>query len=137
MPWIDRGMCTGCELCVEVCPVKAITLNDDVLAFIDDNLCIRCGKCHEICPQQAVRHDSERIPKDVVANLQWVRRLLDHFETAPERAAFMGRMERYFNKEKKVIEKTLVALKTVNGDTTKKLDAAIRSVLEPQDQQAN
>jgi ferredoxin len=137
MPWINKEMCTGCELCVQVCPVKAIALGDDNLAFIDDNLCIRCGKCHDACAQQAVRHDSERIPQDVAANLQWVRRLLDHFETTSERAAFIGRIKRYFNKEKKVIEKTLAVLKTLDGDTTQRLDAAIRSALEPQDQQAN
>ena len=137
MPWINKEMCTGCEVCVQVCPVEAITLTDDGEASINDDLCIRCGRCHDACPEEAVRHDSERIPQDVAANLQWVRRLLDHFDTASERAAFMGRMGRYFNKEKKVIEKTLAALKTVGDDTIQGLDAAIRSALDPQDRQTN
>lgn len=137
MPWINKEMCTGCELCIQACPVEAITLVEDK-ASINDDLCIRCGRCHDACPEEAVRHDSERIPQDVAANLQWVRGLLDHFETASERAAFMDRIRRYFNKKKKVIEKTLTALETVGEeDTAAGLDAAVRSVLGPRDQRTN
>ena len=137
MPWVNKEMCTGCGLCVQVCPVKAIVLTDDGRASINDDLCIRCGSCHNACHQEAVRHDGERIPQDVAANLQWVSRLLDHFETASERVAFMGRIGRHFNKQKKVIEKTLVALETVGEDTSVGLDAAIRAALEPQDRQTH
>ena len=137
MPWINKEMCTGCGVCVEECPVDAIEQQADGLAEINDAKCIRCGRCHDVCPQEAVRHDGERIPQDVAANLQWVRRLLDNFETPSQRAAFMGRMERHFNKEKKVIEKTLAALKTGGDDTTQSLDKAIRSALEPQSRQTN
>jgi len=137
MPWVNKQLCTGCEICVQVCPVEAIAMADDGKASIDDDLCIRCGRCHDTCPQEAVRHDGERIPQDVAANLQWVRRLLDHFETASERAAFMGRIGRHFSKQERVVEKTLAALETVGEDTIEGLDAAIRSVLEPQDRDTN
>jgi ferredoxin len=137
MPWVNKEMCTGCGLCAQVCPVEAIVLTDDGKASINDDLCVRCGSCHDACPQEAVRHDSERIPRDVATNLQWVIRVLDHFETAPERAAFIGRIGRHFSKEKKVIEKTLAALETVGEDTSAGLDAAIRALLEPQTRQTN
>ena len=137
MPWVNKEMCTGCGICIGECPVDAIEQQAGGLAEINEAECIRCGRCHDVCPQEAVRHDSERIPQDVAANLQWIRRLLDNFETPSQRAALMGRMERYFNKEKKVIEKTLTLLKTAGDDTTQGLDKAIRSALEPQSRQTN
>jgi len=137
MPWVNQEVCTGCGICVDECPVGAIELDSNELAAIRDAECIRCGSCHDACPQEAVRHDSERIPQDGAANLQWVRGLLDHFETASERAAFMGRIGRYFNKEKKVVEKTLASLETVSEDTAGGLDAAIRLALEPKDRDTN
>ena len=137
MPWVKQELCTGCETCVETCPTGAIELDSGGLAAISDDQCIRCGTCHDVCPEEAVRHDGERIPQDVAANLQWVRRLLDHYETASQQAAFMDRIGRHFKKEAKVIEKTSAALKTVSQDTAAQLDAAIRSALEPQDQNTN
>jgi ferredoxin len=49
-------------------------------AVIDERACIRCGTCHDVCPHEAVRHDSERIPEDVAANVEWTQNLLRHFE---------------------------------------------------------
>ncbi len=74
MPWVDQKKCTSCGTCVEACPVGAIVLDDQNLACIDQAACIRCGKCHDVCPVGAVRHDSERIPQEVVENLRWVKR---------------------------------------------------------------
>ena len=138
MPWVNQEMCTGCGICEDECSVGAIEIDSNGLAAIKDADCIRCGRCHDACPEEAVRHDGERIPQDVAANLQWVCGLLDHFATASERAAFMGRIGRHFNKEKKVIEKTLAALETVGEeDTAAGLDAAVRSVLGPRDRRTN
>jgi len=127
MPWVNKDMCTGCGICIEQCPVEAIERQSDGLANIDEAKCIRCGKCHDVCPMEAVRHDSERIPQEVAANLKWVRRLLANFETPSQRSALVGRMERYFGKEKKVIEKTLAVLRTTGDDAEQVLDEAIRS----------
>ena len=99
MPWVSMQMCMGCEICVQVCPVEAITLGDGV-ASINDDLCIRCGKCHDTCPEQAVRHDSERIPEEIAANLDRTRGFLRHCGTAEEREALLERMKRFFTKER-------------------------------------
>ena len=137
MPWIDQEMCTACGICVDECPVGAIDIEDNVRAAIVESDCIRCGRCHDACPQEAVRHDSERIPQEVAANLQWVSKLLDHFQSPSECVAFMARIGRHFNKQKKVIERTLAALNTVGEDTANDLDAAIRSTLESRERRAN
>jgi len=130
MPWIRHEMCTGCSLCVKECPVDAIALNVDGLAELDEAECIRCGRCHDVCPQDAVRHDGERIPQEVAENLRWVRRLLRHFHEPKEQSAFMERMVRFFNKQKKVSERTLAAIADATNDPAVDIDAAIRDLLE-------
>lgn len=110
MPWVNVELCNGCGTCVEECPVGAIELTADGFAEIDEAECIRCGRCHDACPQQAVRHDGERTPQDVAENLRWVRKLLGHFKRPEDQSAFMDRMVRFFNKQKKVSERTLAAI---------------------------
>ncbi len=112
MPWVNQELCTGCGTCIDECPVDAIALTDDDVARIDEQQCIRCGTCHEACPVEAVRHDGERIPQEVEANLQWVRELMDHFDTDEGKQGLVGRMVRYFNKERKVAEQTIERLKS-------------------------
>ena len=112
MPWVKQEMCTGCSICVDECPVSAMSV-DDGKASIDEKNCIRCGHCHDVCPEEAVRHDSERIPEEIEANLQWTRQLLRHFDTDEEKRGLIERMKRYFTKEKKVAEQTIERLNSL------------------------
>jgi len=80
-----------------------------------------------VASMEAVRHDGERIPQEIAANLRWVRGLLDHFDTPSERRAFMERIKRHFNKERKVTEQTLAAIDGLGDDIAAGLDAAVRS----------
>jgi len=98
-------MCTRCGICVDECPVGAISLEDDG-AVINDAECIRCGKCHDVCPQEAVRHDGERLPQEVEANIQWARHLMGHFDSDAERAALLERLKRHFKLKRKILEET-------------------------------
>lgn len=50
---VDRKKCTGCGACVEVCPVEAIKMVNDV-AVIDENECTECGLCVDECPEDAI-----------------------------------------------------------------------------------
>jgi uncharacterized protein (DUF362 family)/NAD-dependent dihydropyrimidine dehydrogenase PreA subunit len=45
--------CVGCGVCVQNCPMHAITLVDR-RAQIDLKQCIRCYCCHELCPHEAI-----------------------------------------------------------------------------------
>lgn len=114
MPWVNTEICSGCEECVDECPVGAISMDDD-FAFIDESTCIRCGVCHEVCPTDAVRHDAERIPEEVESNLAWVRRLLanDYYAHDPDKqAGLIKRVERFFTKEMEVAKRTVERLRT-------------------------
>ena len=52
--WVDGTRCTGCGMCVQVCPVEAIALADG-RAMVDEVTCTGCGTCVVICPQGAIQ----------------------------------------------------------------------------------
>lgn len=54
MFYIDSDKCTGCSICVNICPRRAITIPDDV-AVIDQALCSKCGDCAQACPSGAIK----------------------------------------------------------------------------------
>jgi ferredoxin len=116
MPWINEDLCVGCGECVDDCPVGAITLKEDQKAIINEDECIRCGRCHDVCPQEAVRHDSERIPKEVEANIEKTKGLLRHYENHDQKQAFLERMVRYFKKQQKVAGLTIDKLAAMKTD---------------------
>lgn len=64
--------CTGCEMCVERCPMNAISV--DEIARVDTDRCIGCGVCAITCPVEAIKvyrkeKDKEFVPeKDIFAS---------------------------------------------------------------------
>ena len=46
--------CVGLGNCARVCPVSAITMDDNGLPVIDEKKCTGCGKCVEECPKQTL-----------------------------------------------------------------------------------
>lgn len=50
---IDAEKCTGCESCIESCPLEALSMKDNI-AVVDPDTCGDCGACVDACPVQAI-----------------------------------------------------------------------------------
>jgi heterodisulfide reductase subunit A-like polyferredoxin len=50
---VDPAKCTGCETCVDSCPLDAIAMKDG-LAAVDADTCGDCGACVDVCPVEAI-----------------------------------------------------------------------------------
>lgn len=46
--------CTGCQMCVKVCPTKAISGPRSQPHNLDQSKCIKCRSCYEVCKFDAV-----------------------------------------------------------------------------------
>jgi ferredoxin len=53
---VDKDTCTGCESCVDSCPVEAISMDGDKAVVSADD-CIDCGACVGECPVEAISMD--------------------------------------------------------------------------------
>ena len=59
----EKNKCTGCMACVDICPKKAIAIQDKMSeynAVIEEEECIHCGACHRIC--QINSNPETRVP---------------------------------------------------------------------------
>ncbi len=50
---IDEG-CINCAACADVCPVDAISEQNDVYV-IDKEICVDCGACDSVCPVDVIK----------------------------------------------------------------------------------
>ena len=52
---INEEKCSGCKICVPLCPYKAINFNHDKkVSEIQPALCTGCGTCVGACPSGAI-----------------------------------------------------------------------------------
>lgn len=58
--------CTLCPICSNLCPQKAINLNEEIHEMvIDHSLCTNCKLCSDICPQKAISINDAIGPKTI------------------------------------------------------------------------
>jgi heterodisulfide reductase subunit A len=60
---VDEAACSGCKICVPLCPYSAITFNEaEKRALINEALCKGCGVCVAACPAAAItaRHFTDQ-----------------------------------------------------------------------------
>jgi carbon-monoxide dehydrogenase iron sulfur subunit len=49
--WLDKDICIGCQACVGFCPIGAMRKSD---ARTEPFKCISCGSCVRACPEKAL-----------------------------------------------------------------------------------
>ena len=54
---VDSEKCISCGACITLCPVEAITIDEDASVIFDKEKCIgsTCGACVDACPSRAIR----------------------------------------------------------------------------------
>ncbi len=55
IPIFEHESCVGCGDCVNNCPSKIITMNENQRPIVDLEKCIRCFCCQELCPHHSVK----------------------------------------------------------------------------------
>jgi len=51
---VDKDLCTGCQICVRICPFNAIVKDENGYAYVQEALCKGCGVCGASCPEKAI-----------------------------------------------------------------------------------
>ncbi len=62
-PEVIREKCTGCGLCLEVCPSFVFELMDKKSRVLRGDWCIGCGQCGAVCPVEAILHEASATGK--------------------------------------------------------------------------
>jgi heterodisulfide reductase subunit A len=56
--WIDEKLCSGCHVCVGMCPYTAIHFDaEKKVAILNEALCKGCGTCVAACPSGAAQQN--------------------------------------------------------------------------------
>lgn len=55
---IDSDKCTGCGICLDVCPQNVLKIENIKAVIINKDSCIECGACKMNCPSSAINVNS-------------------------------------------------------------------------------
>ena len=68
---VDADLCTGCETCIDRCPMDAIDIEDNI-SVVNLRRCIGCGNCIVTCPSEAISlaaKDKHEVPVETGVDL--------------------------------------------------------------------
>lgn len=63
-PSFDYDVCVACSVCVQICPVSCLELEDNILKkdkltaypiLTNQDKCISCNFCEQACPVEAIK----------------------------------------------------------------------------------
>ena len=73
---LDAKLCSdNCQVCADICPSKAITINKRGKPSVAEEFCIYCGACQEACPEKAIVVQRLRILHTNVKSGAWIAAL--------------------------------------------------------------
>lgn len=52
---LDSEKCTGCGMCIHVCPHEVFSLDMGKSEIVDRDSCMECGACAKNCPFAAIQ----------------------------------------------------------------------------------
>ncbi len=55
---LDESRCTGCGMCLNVCPHAVLEKTNGVVRLAAPQACMECGACQRNCPVEAIQVDS-------------------------------------------------------------------------------
>ncbi|HUT71160.1 MAG TPA: ferredoxin family protein [Desulfatiglandales bacterium] len=66
---LDENRCTGCKICVDVCPEDVLRFDEDrkkpFVAYPED--CLGCGACAWFCPRNCIEVSIDRARQEEMA----------------------------------------------------------------------
>ncbi len=51
---LDKNACTGCGVCLDICPHAVYQLSEKKAVVVDKDACMECGACAKNCPSGAL-----------------------------------------------------------------------------------
>lgn len=51
---LDENKCTGCGMCLDVCPHEVFRMNSKHVMIKNRDACMECGACRLNCPANAI-----------------------------------------------------------------------------------
>ncbi|OFX16360.1 MAG: ferredoxin [Bacteroidetes bacterium GWA2_31_9] len=51
---LNQDKCSGCSMCVIVCPHGVFELKNKKSQIVEKDLCMECGACAKNCPDEAI-----------------------------------------------------------------------------------
>jgi MinD superfamily P-loop ATPase len=71
VPAFDKDQCNACGSCIDICPMKALKMDD--IPVLDADTCIGCGLCVTHCSPAAIklvrRKTEVEIPEEVKSHI--------------------------------------------------------------------
>jgi len=69
---VNRERCTGCGMCIGICPKGALFVAGGC-ADVDESLCDSCGLCIAACPEEAISFVAQSAEAREIQSLDEVR----------------------------------------------------------------
>ena len=61
----EKNRCTGCQACMNICPMDAISFHEDLKGFLYPEVsekCVGCNACQRVCPRNTGVQLNQREP---------------------------------------------------------------------------